>query len=318
MHIKIITPAGIKSLSGNRATAQRWAGFLKQLGHKVDINVNWDGKSCDLMIALHAWRSAESVSAFRQRYPDRALIVAMTGTDLYQFISTHPEPTLASIEAADQLVVLHRLAYRVLPEICHHKIHVIHQSAEPLCKPVKRSLRYFDICVAGHLREEKDSMRTAFAVRNLPKNSRIRVRHFGKAHNEEWAKYARDEMEVNPRYHWYGEVPHWQVRRAYASCHLMVLSSVMEGGANVISEACVAGLPVIASDIDGSIGLLGDDYTGYFPVKNTEALTELLLKAESDIEFIGTLTEQCRQRAELFTPEAEKQGWESLLEDVEH
>jgi len=96
----------------------------------------------------------------------------------------------------------------------------------------------------------------------------------------------------------------------------MVLPSVMEGGANVISEATVAGLPVIASDIDGSVGLLGDDYAGYFPVQDTDALRAVLLKAENEPAFVKKLTQQCKQRATLFTPKAEKQGWANLLKEI--
>jgi len=205
MHIVIITPAAAKTLNGNRATAARWADFLRQLGHKVTIRVSWDGLACDLIIALHAWRSAESIAAFKKSHPDRPLVLAMTGTDLYRFIKSHPEPTLTSIKLADRLVTLHRLATRVLPKSAHHKIHVIHQSAMPLSGKIKRSVRNFDICVAGHLREEKDSMRVAYAVRDLPESSRIRVLHYGKAHNDEWAEMARAEMQINPRYHWFGE-----------------------------------------------------------------------------------------------------------------
>ncbi len=316
MHIGIITPAAAKSLNGNRATALRWADFLRQLGHRVSINVNWNGAEYDLMIALHAWRSAESIAAFKEKYPERPLVLAMTGTDLYQFILTHPEPTLASIQLADRLVTLHRLATRVLPASCHNKVHVIHQSAIPLPKPPRRTVNSFDVCIVGHLREEKDSMRAAYAVRNLPPASQIRVLHYGKAHNDEWTGYAQQEMKTNSRYHWLGEVPHWKVRQAYGRCHLMVLPSVMEGGANVISEATVAGLPVIASDIDGSVGLLGDDYAGFFPVQNTTALRELLLKAEAEPDYMQLLEQQCKKRARLFTRKAEKQGWANLLNDM--
>lgn len=316
MHIGIITPAAAKSLNGNRATALRWAEFLREPGFRVSVSVDWDGTPYDLMIALHAWRSAESIAAFKQQYPQRPLVLAMTGTDLYRFILSHPEPTLASIKSANRLVTLHRLAIRVLPESCHDKVHVIHQSAIPLAKPPKRSVKHFDVCVVGHLREEKDSMRVAYAVRDLPPESRIRVLHYGKAHNEKWASCAKQEMKINPRYHWYGELPHWKIRQAYGSCHLMVLPSVMEGGANVISEATVAGLPVLASNIDGSVGLLGDDYAGYFPVQDTNALRELLLKAETEPDYVRLLEKQCKEKAGLFTREAEKQGWADLLKDM--
>lgn len=317
MHIGIITPAAPKSLNGNRATAQRWADFLLQSGHKVSIAMQWDGTEYDVMVALHAWRSAESIAQFKKQFPNKPIILAMTGTDLYRFMHSHPEPTLASIYAADKIVTLHRLAAKVLPDSVQHKVQVIHQSAIPLesaSPEIKNcSENTFDICVVGHLREEKDSMRVAYAVRDLPASSKIRVLHYGKAHNEEWAKYAEDEMEINSRYKWFGEVSHNEVREAYRCCKLMVLPSIMEGGANVISEATVAGLPVIASDIDGSVGLLGDDYAGYYPVKNEKVLREILLKAESDKSFIDKLKSQCNERAQLFTVDAEKNAWACLI-----
>lgn len=318
MHIVIITPAAKKSLNGNRATAQRWLNIFTQLGHTVSIQVEWDKQGCDIMVALHAWRSAKAIIDFKNKYPTKPLILAMTGTDLYRYISTHAETTLNSIALADYLVTLHSLAKNALPKISQHKTHVIHQSAKLLSSKVKRSVNTFDICVVGHLREEKDSLRVAYAVRNLPVNSRIRVLHYGKSHNEEWAEMAHQEEKTNSRYQWLGEVPHWKIRQAYSRCHLMVLPSIMEGGANVISEATIAGLPVIASDIDGSIGLLGENYTGYFPVKNTAALTALLSKAETDNNFLSKLEQQCKQRAALFTHQAEKQAWDNLLNKVKN
>jgi len=313
MHIGIITPAAVKSLSGNRATAQRWADFLIQLGHKVTISVTWDKTPFDILIALHAWRSADAVAQFKKNHPNNPIILALTGTDLYRFILTHPEPTLASIQTADRLVVLHDLAYKVVPQEYRKKIHVIYQSALPLTHDISRSKRYFDICVVGHLRDEKDSLRAAYAVRDLPNNSRIRIRHYGKAHNDEWVKMAEDEMKINDRYHWFGEVKQWQIREAYGKCHLMVLSSNMEGGANVISEATIAKLPVIASNIDGSIGLLGKTYPGYYPVQNTASLTEVLLKAETDAEFVQTLSQHMDSQLSRYHPDQEKQSWHELL-----
>ena len=316
MNIIIITPAKLKSLSGNRATALRWANFLRQLGHQVTVSVSWDESPCDLMIALHAWRSADAIARYKQIFPSQPLIVAMTGTDLYRFLHSHPEPTLTSIKAADELVVLHEKAYLALPEEAWHKVNVIYQSAIPLPFAINRSKRTFDICVVGHLRDEKDALRTAYAVRDLPETSRIRIRHYGKAHSSEWADKAKQETQINPRYQWLGEVKHWQIRAAYARCHLMVLSSVMEGGANVISEATVAGLPVIASEIIGSVGLLGEDYSGYYPVKDTQALQRLLIRAENNPEFVQELKKQGNKRATLFLPTVEAKLWEELLAKI--
>ena len=88
----------------------------------------------------------------------------------------------------------------------------------------------------------------------------------------------------------------------------MVISSLMEGGANVVSEACVAGLPVIASDIPGNTGLLGQDYPGLFPAGDTAALAKLMARLESDLALRAALTDRCCARARRHTPEAEQAG----------
>ena len=316
MKIIIITPAKVNSLYGNRATANRWASLLQEMGHHVDVATQWDNTPYDLMIGLHAWRSADSIAQFNEQYPNRPLIVCMTGTDLYRFIHSHPKPTLHSINIADELVVLHDRAYLELPKDAWHKVTVIYQSAKPLPFSSKRTKRTFDVCVVGHLRDEKDPLRAAYAVRNLPESSHIRVLHYGKAHNQEWADKASKEMQNNSRYRWLGEVKHWQIRQAYSRCHLMVLSSNMEGGANVISEAVVAGLPIIASNIEGSIGLLGEDYPAYYPVQDTKILQKLLLQAENNPDFIQQLKQQINQKAKLFTTKMESLQWQQLLQKV--
>ena len=316
MRIRLITPAPPRSRAGNRATAARWAAMLRDLGHRVEVSLDYLGEPADLMVALHAWRSAAAIARFAADQPGRPLVVALTGTDAYQFIDSHPETTLWSIALADRLVGLHdRIADRVPPE-ARGKVRVIYQSALPIARrsPVKREFR---VCVAGHLREEKDPLRPAYAVRGLPATSRLRVDHYGMAHTAEWAAAATAEMAANPRYRWHGEVSHARIRRAYASAHLLALPSRMEGGANVISEAVVAGLPVVASRIPGSVGLLGDEYAGYYPVEDTDALRALLLRAESDADFYRQLEQGCAARRVLFTPERERAGWEGLLDELQ-
>ena len=313
MKISLITPAKKQSRAGNRATAVRWARIMGALGHRVEVAVEGDGGAADMMVALHAWRSAGSISAFRARRPGRPLIVALTGTDIYRFQASHPEPTIRAMETADALVCLHDLVHRDIPARFASKLTVIHQSAPPLPRPRRPARRHFDVCVVGHLRDEKDSLRAAYAVRDLPASSRLRVIQLGKAHDEKWAADARREMDINPRYHWRGEVPGWAVRREFVKTRVMVLSSVMEGGANVISEAVVAGVPVIASDISGTIGLLGADYAGYYPVGDTGSLRDCLMRAEGEPGYLETLARQGAARAPLFTPERELEGWRKLL-----
>ena len=312
MRITLITPANRQSRAGNRTTAARWARLLRDLGHRVRVGVDYADEPADLMIALHAWRSAASIARFRARHPERPLIVGLGGTDVYRFLASEPETTLRSLDLADALVGLHDLLGDAIPERYRAKLHVIHQSAKPLRRlPPRR--RAFDVCVIGHLRTEKDPFRTALAARLLPDDSRIRVTHVGKALDEGWADQARAEMADNPRYVWRGDVSGAAVRRVLMRAQVMVLSSVMEGGANVISEAVVAGVPVIASDIAGSIGLLGKAYPGYFQTGNEAALAALLSRAENDAGYLKALQDGCAARASLFTEDRERSSWRDLL-----
>ena len=316
MRIILVTPAAVRSRFGNRITARRWAGVLRSLGHRVAVGTAWDGASADVLIALHAWRSAASIDRFRARFPTRPLIVALTGTDVYGFLRTEPETTRRSLARGDVLVGLHDLIGEAVPREFRGKIQVVHQSVARRTSRRNPSKRTFDVCVVGHLREEKDPLRAACAVRDMPASSRLRVLHAGGARDPEWAGAARHEMTRNRRYRWLGEVPPWRVRRLYERTHVMVISSVAEGGANVVSEAVAAGLPVIASRIPGNVGLLGPNCPGYFPVGDTERLRDRLRRAETDPGFLAQLARACADRASLFTRERERQAWRRLLDGL--
>ena len=316
MNIRLITPARLGKKAGNSVTAVRWASILRELGHEVVIAHEYRGEPADVAVALNAYRSANAIEAFRQRHSDRPLVVALTGTDLYRFRHSHARVTERSMELADRLLVLNRLAHKAVPKSEQEKLFLIYESARPLSGPRKPSVRNFDVCVVGHLRDEKDPLRTAHAVRDIPEGSRIRVLHYGAAHTSTWARRAEKEMQRNRRYHWMGEVAHWQVRRALSKCRLMTLTSIMEGGPNVLSEAVVAGVPVIASNIDGAVGVLGDAYPGYFPVGDTHSLRRRLIQAETDPAFVRELEDHVMKEAPRFSHQQERARWSELLDDL--
>lgn len=293
----------------------RWRRILRELGHEVRVADAYDGSPTDLMIALHAWRSAESVRRFRALYPDRPLIVALSGTDIYEYIARDPAPVLHSLACADRLLALQDLVRRRVPMRFRSKLRVLHQSAHPL-RPGRKSTRSFDVAVIGHLRHVKDPMRAALAARRLPASSRMRIVHYGAAESPRWAAAAKAEMARNPRYVWRGDRPRAEVGRLLGRARAMVLSSRSEGGANVISEAVAAKVPILASRIDGSVGLLGRDYPGYFPVGDTAALARLLHRVESDPPYLSRLQRAIARRALLFRPAREKAAWKKLIREL--
>jgi putative glycosyltransferase (TIGR04348 family) len=324
MKIGLITPAPPRSRYGNRVTALRWARILKDLGHRVTVSQVYEGGDCDLLITLHARRSYPSISRFHRLHPDKPLIVALTGTDLYRDLN-RSKRARESLEIATRIIVLQPKALDDLPLHLHDKTRVIYQSVrtvQPIpCNrnphPAKLAAnRDFTVCVIGHLRPVKDPFRTALAVRLLPPSSKIRVLHIGGAMNDEMAARAHAEMEVNPRYRWLGERSRGRTRRILMRSHLCVLSSRLEGGANVISEAIAASVPIIASRIPGTIGILGTDYPGYFTVGNTRELRQLLIRAESEPDFLSLLKSKGDELINLFEPAREQNAWAHLVEET--
>jgi len=316
MNIGIVTPAPAGSRFGNRVTALRWARILKKLGHRVVISQSYNDEAFDLLIALHAQRSAKSISRFHRAHCDAPLIVALTGTDLYHDLQRSKQAQV-SLDVATRILVLQSQALVDLRPAWRKKARVVHQSvsARKRSRP-QVSLKSFDVCVVGHLRPVKDPFRAALAARLLPKASQIRVIHLGSALTETQATRAHKEMMSNNRYEWRGEVSPSQVAGVMSKSNLFVISSRLEGGANVLGEAIVAGLPVLASRIPGSIGILGDDYPGYFQVGNTRGLAKLMWRCETDPHFLADLTNRCRSLAGLFDPSREQAAWVDLLEET--
>ncbi|MBI3432681.1 MAG: TIGR04348 family glycosyltransferase [Hydrogenophilales bacterium] len=303
MRIALITPYGREHRNGNWHTAARWARFLREAGHTVRTQVEWDGRGADLMLALHARRSFASIRAFAERFPSRPLIVTLTGTDLYRDIHEDADAQQA-LELAHRLIVLQE---RGVDELAAHlvaKTRVIYQSAPDIGRQPSPA-RTFEVLVIGHLRTEKDPFRAALATAYLPEHSSIRITHLGGALSEEMAETAEMAQAKLPRWIWAGDVPHRTVLKRLARAHLLVISSVMEGGANVICEALAADVPVLASRMPGNIGMLGEDYPGYFPVGDERQLAELLAMAENDPDFYAALASHARQRRALMRPEQE-------------
>ena len=302
--IALVTPAGAGTRNGNRHTALRWATFLRRAGHRVSVAIEWDGAPCDLLLALHARRSHDSIARYRAAHPAAPLAVVLTGTDLYRDLPASAEAR-RSLELADRLIVLQEEGPRRLAPHLRRKTRIVYQSAAPRT-PRKPPRGVFRIAVIGHLREEKDPFRAAAALARLPREDKLEVVHVGAALAPEMAREGRRRMREEPRYRWLGGLPHGRTLAWLARSHLLVLSSRMEGGANVIAEAARIGTPVLASGIAGNIGMLGRGYPGYFPLGDERSLARLMARAAREPEFYRRLRRALAARRHLFAPTAER------------
>ena len=298
-------------------TALRWQGFLEELGYSVEVTESWSQDDTGFLIALHAYRSHQSIVAFKKKYPKRPIVLVLTGTDLYRDIENHSE-VIQSMEMADQLIILQSCAVDLIPADLRYKVQVIYQSVEvefdiDIGNGDSATKDDFVVSIIGHLREEKDPFRVVRSLPLLPADSKIMVKHLGQAMNSQMKDQATHFNATIDRYHWLGEVSHADALRILSQSRLMVISSRMEGGAHVVSEAIALGIPVIASDIPGNRGLLGEDYPGYYPVADENALATLLYRAEKTPSFYASLQKHIDLRRELINPASEKQAIQAMV-----
>ena len=323
--IVIVTPALADANNGNWQTARRWHAMLST-HHAATLAAAWPQPASvspyrkahadppALMIALHARRSAPSIAAWRQQRPDAPLIVALTGTDLYRDIE-HDASAQRSLELADALVVLNELGAQRLPLALRPKCRVVLQSCSAR-QTLPRTARHLRALMVGHLRAEKDPQTYFAAVQRLARRPDILLDHVGNALDPQWAQRATALAASHPQYRWLGGLPHEATRRRIQAAHVLVHPSRMEGGAHVVMEAVRSGTPVIASRIDGNVGLLGPDYAGYFEPGDDAGLVRLLERARDDADMLPALRRQIGWRAPQFAPEAEAAHLRRLVAEL--
>ncbi|MBI3102783.1 MAG: TIGR04348 family glycosyltransferase [Burkholderiales bacterium] len=316
--VLIISPATAAANNGNWHTAARWAQML-QPDCEVAIAQDWDGTPYDVLLALHARRSAPAIARWAQAHGAQhdapGLAVVLTGTDLYRDIQTDAQAQ-ASLLLARSLVVLQECGPDALPAALRSKARVIFQSAAshaPLPKP-PTPLR---VVMVGHLRDEKAPQTLWEAARLLRGHGGITIDHIGGALDAALGEQARACMAQCPQYHWRGAMAHGGTLRAIAQAHVLVHTSRMEGGAHAILEAVCSSTPVLASRIPGNVGMLGADYGGYFALDDAPALAQLLLRCRDERArpegLYALLQRQCAARAPLFAPQAESAAVQALV-----
>ena len=305
----IVTPGTRDANNGNWRTAARWAQMIGGR-YRVIVQTAWTREPADVLVALHARRSAASVERFHAE-TGRPVAVVLTGTDLYRDLAAGGD-TARSLDLASRIVVLQDDAPRLLKPAWRRKCDVVFQSAPSIRHRQFRG-ETLRCAIVGHLREEKDPLTVIRALECLPPQIDIRVRHIGGALDARLASAARAFARRDPRYRYAGALPHGLTRAAIAASDLLIHPSLMEGGANVIVEAVTAGTPVVASRISGNIGMLGRGYPGYFDVGDAQGLARLLGRCASQRAFLATLQAACDGRKALFRPAAETRAIRALV-----
>ena len=312
--VLIVTPADADANNGIWRTAERWQRLLAPRA-SVTVARQWQGEPIDALIALHARRSADSVRRYHERHGSQGLAVVLTGTDLYHDLVQGDAAARHALQCASRLVVLQPRAVAALDPALHGRTRVILQSAERWVDP-HRDPRGTQFIAVGHLRHEKDPLTLMKAARALPADSPVLILHVGRALDPVLAQAARHTAQEVSRYRWVEGLEPAAARTALAASRALVHMSRIEGGANVVIEALQSDVPVLASRIDGNLGLLGDDHPGCFEVGDALGLAALMQRLLDDSDFEVKLRAHAAARAPQFDPAREAEALAALLQDL--
>lgn len=320
----LVTHAPRGAHIGNRVTALRWAKFLRVAGAHVQIisptQVQaYHGPAVNVVVFLHARRCAP-IQRILCGQPTHVLaqakwVNALTGTDIYGGWPDADEQVW-SLQHIAAIIALQTDMHARLPPRLQARTHVIMQSAVVAPAYSRDDAHGLRVLVSGHLRREKDPFAGVQAMHEKLPNAAIQLRHCGGEIEAGMVQQALRWQQCESRYHYLGELPRAQALEELRRADLLINASLQEGGPAVVTEAIVAGVPVLASAIPAHIALLGNDYAGLFTVSDRSALAQLLHRAQTEMDFRQRLRQQLQARAPLFAPAHEAQLFIQLMQSL--
>ncbi|WP_299076685.1 LysR family transcriptional regulator [uncultured Paraglaciecola sp.] len=224
----------------------------------------------DVLIALHARKSAHFIDDFLKMNPVGKVIVYLTGTDLYRDIPNGCKICENSMNLADAQVVSNDASLASIPQKFRFKSSVVQKS---IYLPDLSSVAVTEtnlFTVVGHLREVKQPFMAVESMQLL--DGSVRLVLLGDAVALNYDSVAMGWQARDPRFEWLGRREYREALKWMQRSVATINTSLVEGGANSVGESIVLGVPVLASKIEGNVGMLGEDYDGYFSPDDKQEL----------------------------------------------
>lgn len=280
MKAAILTPFCLQSTRGNAVTVSRIERHLRQLGcvtgvfsldmHSPDsLAAALRNFSPDIVHAFHATHCG-SLAAKISKELHLPYIITITGTDLYRGDTAasgdKDKPQLAD---ACAVVVFHDvIANRVMaefPELAN-TVKTVPQGVESpeiaATDPLPESPFVF-LLPAG-IRPVKNILYSFRPLEHLwRKYPQTRLVIAGPILDSGYFEKVLEAVDRNPFALWKGEIPNSGMPSLYRSAHVVLNTSLSEGGmANSILEAMAHARPVLVADIEGNRSLIADGENG--------------------------------------------------------
>ncbi len=318
MKVLVTTPYERSSLQGNTVTAMRMVSILSEAG--MDAEMLCKGEQinelavADVLIALHARKSAHFIDDFDRVNPDGKMIVFLTGTDLYRDIPNGCKICEASMDRADALVVSQEVSLTSVPYKFRDKSTVVHKSIQLPELELNAEAEPGLFSVVGHLREVKQPFMAVESLQLL--DDSVRLVLLGDAVALDYGGAAQSWQFKEPRFKWLGRLEYVETLKWMQRSVATINTSLVEGGANSVGESIVLGVPVLASRIEGNVGMLGADYEGYFSPDDKQGLADLMSRVIHDADLSVRLRDQVKERSKIFLRENEKQDWIKVIQKI--
>ena len=311
MKINICTGYSLDSPKGNTVTAKRIEHLLREAGHDVTAMHTDSPPPADVQICLHAFKTAAASISFGEQCPDGRLFVFLTGTDLHGGVEQRPELANRVLDLAERLIVAQPACLSDIPNQWRSKTTVIYPSIELPDLLTVETPQVPLFTNVGHLREVKNPHLMYRALQTIPDS--CRAVSLGVALERVEGQQALLHQRKDERYRWRDDCDRPKALAWMKNSVATINSSFSEGGANTVLEAIQLGVPVLASDVPGNRGFLGDDYDGYFASDDAVGLASLMRRCMTDRDFRNHLIEQIADRRPLFTSDSETKAWLKLL-----
>jgi len=313
MKINVCTGYPLDSPRGNTTTAFRIVERLQMAGHRAIAMHTDTPPAADAQISLHALKTA-AASAYFATHQSGRLFIRLTGTDINGGFAENPQLSQQTIDLADKLVVTHPACLPQIPDQWQSKTVVIYPSVTmPKLAVISNPTSPLFTCI-GHLRPVKDPHLMHCAIQNI-RQANLVAASIGNAYDVTDGQQALLNARQDARYHWHAGCDRATALAWMQASLATINSSISEGGANTVMEAIQLRVPVLATDIPGNRGFLGDDYDGYFETGRSDQLANLMRRCLEESDFVEHLKIQLNGQRPLFSIERESEQLSKLVSE---
>lgn len=277
MKVALITPYYLQSTRGNAVTVRRLERHLAAAGCRVGVFSPETHAGAGLLQGvrefapdcIHAFHALHGGVPARQVARELGVpcLVTLTGTDLYADAADDMAAMVEALAGAEAVVIFHETVRQRLLRLLPHpprEVAVIPQGVELPDVVAPEPAGDFVFFLPAGIRPVKNVL---FPIAPLARlhaaHPQLRLRVAGPLLDDAYGRRVLAALAAAPFADWLGEVAFAEMPGQYAAAHVVLNTSISEGGmANSLLEAMAAGRPVLAADIEGNRSLIEDGVNG--------------------------------------------------------